>query len=181
VRLSNPTNGTVQTNDGVLTITNDDSGDIPPGISSVSPSTVGQFALNRAITITGERFSPTSTISFSKTQVTPVAGSLVVVNSTTITMKINVARAAPLGAVDVTVTGPNGSFTCTGCLVVTPRPTVSSATLATTTGPSFIGLGAKQREVIISGTNFQPAPGSRSQVRMSSPRRTSARPSSRRW
>jgi hypothetical protein len=156
VRLSNPTNGTVQTNDGVVTITNDDSADVPPGITAVSPSTVGQFALNRAITITGDSFSPTSTISFSKTQVTPVAGSLVVVNSTTITMKINVARTAPLGAVDVTVTGPNGSSTCTGCLVVTPRATVSSATLATPTGPSFIGLGAKQRELIVSGTNFQP-------------------------
>ena len=155
VRLSNPTNGTVQTNDGVVTITNDDFTDVL-GITAVSPSTVGQFALNRAITITGTGFAPTSTITFSKTQVTPVAGSLVVVNPTTITMKINVARTAPLGAVDVTVTGPNGSSTCTGCLVVTPRATVTSATLATPTGPSFIGLGAKQREVIVSGTNFQP-------------------------
>ena len=155
IRLSNPTNGTVQTNDGVVTITNDDSGDVPPGITSVSPSTVGQFALNRAITLTGERFAPTSTVSFSKTQVTPVAGSLVV-TATTITMKINVTRAAPLGAVDVTVTGPNGSFTCAGCLVVTPRAAVTSATLTTPTGPSSIGLGAKQREVIVSGSNFQP-------------------------
>ncbi len=156
MRLSNPLNGTVLANDGVLTITNDDSSAIAPSVTSVSPSTVGQFASGRALTISGSQFAPSSTVSFNKTGITIVSGSLVVVDANTITLKINTNKTVPLGGTDVTVTTPSGSATCTGCLTVNAKPTVTSANSALASGPAFLGLGAKTREVIVTGTNFQP-------------------------
>ncbi len=150
MRLSNPVNGTIQTNDGVVTITNDDSSAVPPSVTSVSPSTIGRGASARAITISGSQFSPGSTVTFSKNGITQVAGSLVVVDASTITLNINASTSVPVGPTNVTVTTGSGSSTCTGCLTVIVGPTTSG------TSPTSLGQGARNREVTVTGQNFQP-------------------------
>ena len=104
VRLSNPTNGTIQTNDGVVTITNDDSADVAPGISSVSPSTVGQFASGRALTLTGDGSHRPPRSRSTRRGHARSAGSRRG-TATTITMKMKSTGRSPRG-IDVTVTRP---------------------------------------------------------------------------
>jgi hypothetical protein len=120
---------------------------VAPIVTGVAPGTVAQGATSRDITITG--------VGFSDGAVTSVSGPGVVVNytqfdsPTQLTANVDVALGASLGVRDVTVTDPgNGVGTCTGCLTVTPGPTVTS------TSPVSRGGGAVNQVVTINGTNF---------------------------
>jgi len=122
---------------------------VAPTVTSVAPGTVAQGAVSRDLTITG--------VGFADGAVTSVSGAGVVVNytqyvsPTQLTANVTVASGAPLGVNDVTVTDPgNGVGTCTGCLTVTPGPTVTS------TAPGSRGAGANNQVVAIIGTNFLP-------------------------
>ncbi len=150
VRLSNPVRSSLGTNDGVGTVTNNDPEPPKMTLTAMSPSSIGQGATAVPVTITGSGFDPTSTVSFSNSRVTINPGSLSYVNPTTLTATVKVQANAVLGSSDITVDGTNGTATCTGCMTVTARPTVTS------TDPSFLGKGAVSREVTVTGTNFAP-------------------------
>ncbi len=150
LRLSSPVNGSIGTNDGVGTILNDDPE--PPAITvtSVSPSTLGQGAAGIAMTVSGSGFDPTSNITFSKAGVVKVAGTQQFVDVNTMTVTVSVSGSTPVGPTNVTVTGANGTATCTGCLTISAKPVVTSA------DPGFLGAGAAKREVTITGSGFAP-------------------------
>ncbi len=149
VRLSGPSNASIGTNDGTGTITNDDPEPPRVAVTALSPSSLGQGATAVSVTVTGSGFDPTSTVTVANPRVTPVAGSTEYVDATTMRVQLTVTNAT-LGATDVTVSGANGTATCTGCLTVTAKPVVTS------TDMSFLGRGAKSREITINGSGFKP-------------------------
>ena len=149
LQLSGAVNGGTTGTGGVATILNDDPEPPRITVTASSPNVLGQGAIGQQLTITGTGFDPTSTISFSKPGVTIVSGSLTYVDPTTMKVSVNVSGITPLGGTDVTVNGTNGTATCTGCLTITPRPTVTGAT-------PQLGAGALKREVTITGTGFVP-------------------------
>lgn len=72
-------------------------------------------------------------------------------SSTTADATLIVSKTAPSGPRDVTFTDANdNSGTCTGCLVIDPRPTVTAVS------PPAIGQGATSVPLTVTGTGFQP-------------------------
>ena len=150
MRLSNAVRATIGDADGSGTILNDDPEPPRVSVTALSPATIGQGGSGVLVTITGSGFDPTSAVTIARTGVTTVAGSQEYVDSTTLRVSLNVAANTALGAANVTVSGADGTATCSGCLTVTARPTVTS------TDPDKLGQGARNREVIVTGTNFVP-------------------------
>jgi len=122
--------------------------------TSVTPATGGQGATDFPITVHGTGFSRGESISIQGTTVSQST----FVSSTTITATITIPAGTPVGAVDVTVTSSDGSFThtITGGYTIVAAPTVTSAS---TTSPDHtkIGQGATNRSVAIVGTGFTAA------------------------
>ncbi len=112
-----------------------------PTVDRVEPSS-GPTSGGTVITLTGINYAPGATVSVGGTAATAVS----VVNSTTITATTP-AHAA--GAVNVTVTNPNGQSgtIAAGFIYVGPAPTISTVTPAA--GPSIGGT-----VLTITGTNF---------------------------
>ena len=150
MRLSNPVRAAIGDAEGTGTILNDDPEPPRVSVTSLSPATIGQGGSGVQVTVTGSGFDPTSSVTITRTGITTVAGSQEYVDATTMRVTLNVASNTAVGAVDVTVAGTNGSATCSGCLTITARPTVTS------TDPDRLGQGARNREVIVTGTNFSP-------------------------
>jgi len=114
-----------------------------PILTSLSP-TSDTTAGGATITLTGSTFTGATSVTFGGVAAT----SLTVVNDTTITL---VAPAHAAGAVDVTVTTPQGNVTGTGVFTyIDPTPTISS--ISPTSGPTSGGTS-----VIVTGTNFTDA------------------------
>jgi membrane-bound inhibitor of C-type lysozyme len=117
-----------------------------PTISSVTPSSLVQGALNQTVTIAGTNLAG-STIAFSNAGVTHGSAT---VTATSITMPVSVTAGATTGAGTVTVTtgtgSASGAFTVTAAPI--PAPTVSSVT------PSSLVQGAVNQTVTIAGTNL---------------------------
>jgi hypothetical protein len=121
---------------------------ITPGfqivIDSITPSQVAQTA-KTTVTITGSGFTGTPTVKISGNGLTVALESA---TSTAATVKITVAASAAPGQRDVSMTDNGSSTTCTGCLTVTSRSTVTSAT------PSEISTGATG-PITFAGTGFE--------------------------
>jgi len=129
-------------------IFNDEESASLPTVTAVSPSTIGQAAAGRQLTITGTEFTDSSVVSFSGTGFGVTQTTFV--DSSTLVATVGTAQTTRVGVRDVLVTNlAVGSGTCTGCLTVTAQPvpktvTPSSAAQATTT------------RVTLTGTGFQP-------------------------
>ena len=105
----------------------------PISITSVTPGQVAQGA-TVTVVIAGTGFlSPVGVVISGGGGVTPT---LVSVTPTAVTITAKVSSVATLGARDVTVSDANGTATCTGCLTITPAPTLTSA------NPSQMAVGA---------------------------------------
>jgi len=117
-----------------------------PSIASVSPNTLGQGG-TRNVKVKGNNFQPGATASVSGTGLSVLSTSFV--SSTKLSVKLQAASGAPVGARDVTVTTGGGSATCTGCLTIDPAPAPTS------TSPNSGARGATLN-VDIFGSNFQP-------------------------
>ncbi|MFL6241306.1 MAG: beta strand repeat-containing protein [Actinomycetes bacterium] len=120
-------------------------------LTLASPTITKTLPSNRAqgtkfeFRVFGTGFDPGATISSPALTLinTPV------VTDTLIRVKARVPADAPTGAQDVTVTNPDGSHaTCTGCLTVSPPPTITSVS------PSHMAQG-QSGQVTITGTGFQ--------------------------
>jgi len=120
---------------------------VDPGVTvaSISPNAAGQGA-HPTVTITGTGFQSGATVAASGTGVT--FSSVSVTDSQHLTASMTVGTAAATGTRNITVTTSTGSGSCTGCLTVNPKPTVTSM------APSAIGQNATGVPVTISGTNF---------------------------
>ena len=78
-------------------------------------------------------------------------GAVTVVDPNTLTASVTVGPSAALAARDVIVTNPDsGAGTCTGCLTVSPKPTIGTLT------PNWRPRGSVSETVLLSGTGFQP-------------------------
>lgn len=123
-----------------------------PVLTSVSPSSVPQGASAKELTLKGSGFTRGADVAFG-TGITK-AGDVTFVDTTTLTVPVNVAPDATPGAVAVTVkipsSGADTEATCAACLSVTRRPTV------TATNRPARGQGAPAIGVTITGTEFQP-------------------------
>lgn len=124
----------------------------PPTVNSVTPDHVGQGATNTDITLSGSDFARGDTVTFDGSGIT--VNSTTFVSTTTVTANISVLSSASTGARTITVTHTSGygSDSCDGCLTIDPGPTVDSA------DPGNAGQGAKDLDVIITGTNFAGTP-----------------------
>jgi hypothetical protein len=122
-------------------------GPVPPAVSSVRPSALGQGATNAKVTITGANFVSGATVSVSGTGVT--VGSVTFVGPGTLLARLTVAAVAATGTRDVTVANPGGAAgTCTGCLTIDVGPTVTQVV------PPAGARGATSLPVQILGSNF---------------------------
>ncbi|MGA2838280.1 MAG: hypothetical protein ABSF84_16970 [Acidimicrobiales bacterium] len=115
-----------------------------PTVTSVSPDVVLEGATNKVLTLTGTGLTDNATPSFSASGISVV--STTYVSASKLTVKVDIAPTATLGAGDVTVTTDGGSATCTGCLTVdavpmittiTPKPAIGATTTLTVTGTGF--------------------------------------------
>jgi hypothetical protein len=122
-----------------------------PTLSTVTPSTGGQGATGRTITLTGTNFWPGETVTVSGTGVD--VRNVTVVSTTQITAVLDIAQDAATTARDVTVTNADGvqSATKAGGFTVNAKPTVSGV------APTSLGQGAKAQTVTVSGDGFDDA------------------------
>jgi hypothetical protein len=122
-------------------------GAVPPTVSSLKPSALGQGAPKAKVTIFGANFVNGATVSVSGSGVT--VKSVTFVGSSTLDVTIAVASGAATGNRDVTVTNPgNATGTCTGCLKIDLGPTVTQVV------PPAGARGATSLPVQILGSNF---------------------------
>lgn len=115
------------------------------GILSVTPSQLPEGSASSSVMINGNGFVSPLSVSVAGGGVTTAVTEL---TPTAVTVMASVSSGAVPGPRDVTVTDPNGSIVCTGCLSVAAPPTVTSAT------PNVLALGASGI-VTLSGTGFE--------------------------
>ncbi|HWL35373.1 MAG TPA: IPT/TIG domain-containing protein [Frankiaceae bacterium] len=123
-----------------------------PVLTSVTPSSAPQGTTGRELTLKGSGFTRGTDVRFG-TGVTK-AGDVTFVDATTLTVPVDVAQNATVGAVPVTVMVPSfGSdteSTCAACFSVTKSPTVTSVSRASR------GQGAPAIGITVTGTDFAP-------------------------
>jgi hypothetical protein len=121
---------------------------LPPTVSGLSPGSLARGA-SAQIVASGSGFSAGGATSFSGSGV--AIKSAAVKSATELVLDVSVAADAPTGPRDLTYTDPAGSkATCTGCLRVTPPPTVSSV------NPNivFADLSPVKKTLLVNGTGF---------------------------
>jgi Invasin, domain 3/IPT/TIG domain/Quinohemoprotein amine dehydrogenase, alpha subunit domain III len=138
VTVTNPT-GASATCAGCFTV------NAGPSLASVAPSSIGAGGV-RTVTMTGANFDASTRVTFPGTGV--AVTSVTLVDAAHLSVGISSAAGAAAGPRDVVVTNADaGSGTCSGCLTVTPPPTVTAMT------PRTLGPGAL-RTVTVDGANF---------------------------
>ena len=121
----------------------------PPTITSVTPATRGQGALDQPITISGTNFQSAAVVVFSDPDITLTTTTFV--SSSELIAYVNVSKAAALAASDVTVTNPDGgTITSPAALTITQAPSI------TTLAPNVLGQGAANQTIVVTGANFVP-------------------------
>ncbi len=116
-------------------------------VTSVSPTSVGQGALAKTLTVSGTGFTSGVSVSFSGLGITPTATTLT--SSTSLAVTVDVGATAAAGVRDVVVAkSGERSATCTGCLTVKAGPKV------TTLAPSTLGQTSLNEAVKVNGTGF---------------------------
>ncbi|MBA2553452.1 MAG: hypothetical protein H0V10_07125, partial [Geodermatophilaceae bacterium] len=147
VELSQPVNAVLADASGTGTITHDATAATLPIVTGASPNTVGLGANGAPVTISGENFLPTSTVTLTGTL--KLLGTSYV-DAETLVITVNALGLTTLGPNDVTVTNPGiGSDSCLACLTVVPRPQPLSAS-------PVLATGATAATVTITGTAFKP-------------------------
>jgi len=120
---------------------------IHPTTTSLTPSSRGQGATDESIDVTGTDFVDGATVSFAGTGIT--VDSVTFVDSTTLTIIVDVASIAATGTRNVTVTNPDGGMgTCSACFTVNSGPAVTSIT------PAQRGRGLSNQDLAFAGTGF---------------------------
>ena len=116
-------------------------------ITAVSPSQLTAGS-TKTLTLTGSGFSGTPSVFVSDTNVT--VNSVKVVSPTTLSVSVTAGASADLGPRGITVIEPGPTAdTCTSCLNVTSKPTVTAVS------PSAEGQQAA-RTLTLTGTGFVP-------------------------
>jgi prepilin-type N-terminal cleavage/methylation domain-containing protein len=119
-----------------------------PVVTSTSPNTRGQGAVNQNITINGGNFQDGPSLA-SDFGPGITVNSTTFVDSTHLTANISVAGNATLGPRDVTVTNGNGKVaTAANAFNVSQGPGVTAA------NPNSTGRGVSNQNVLITGSNF---------------------------
>ncbi len=117
-----------------------------PTLSSLSPNSGGQGAVNRAVTLTGSSFSRGEQVTIAGLKVHDVT----FVSPTQLTAQIDIPAGTATGAKDVKVTNADGQGTST----LTGGYTVNVAPTVTTVSPASLGQGAKQQNITVTGPGF---------------------------
>ncbi|MEO5710597.1 MAG: polysaccharide deacetylase family protein [Nocardioidaceae bacterium] len=116
-------------------------------ITSANPSTVGQGATGRTVTLAGSGI-PVGATAVVLGGGVPVTSSTRV-SATSLRLVLAADAGAGVGARDVVVSAPGQSdATCRACLTVTAAPTVAAVT------PNQLGRGATNQTVVLSGGGF---------------------------
>ena len=138
---------TVTNGDGTIATGNVFTVNAAPTVTSATPSSRGQGAVNQNIAIVGTGFAAGAAVSFSGTGIT--VNSTTVNTATSLTANITIAAGATTGLRDVIVTNTDaGVGTRTGGFTVNTGPTVTAA------APSTRGQGATNQNIVITGTGF---------------------------
>ena len=118
----------------------------PSGITP-SPTSTGQGASGKAVTITGSHFQSGATVAFSNSGISVQSTNFI--SSGEIDVVINVSSTATTGAGNITVTNPDlGSGSCAACFTVNPKPSIVSSTPSSAANTSPITL-------TLTGLNFE--------------------------
>ena len=124
-----------------------------PSVTSVTPSSRGAGAQNQVLSIVGTNFSHGATVSFPPTSGVTVDGTPTVVDSSHITVTVDIAGSATPGVANPTVTtaAPDSqSGTCIGgCFTVNAKPSVTSIS------PNARAIGSAPVTITVTGTGFQ--------------------------
>lgn len=128
----------------------------PAGTVCASPSTAGQGAVSRSVTVYGSGFSSGTKVSFGSGVTTQ---SVAISSSTKLVAKVNVGSTATVGDRAVAITRTNGSkISCSGCFTISAKPAptglqpntvLPGSSVATSVHGSGFVTGAK---VAFSGT-----------------------------
>ncbi len=135
--------GTTATGTGVFTVSP------APTLTSISPSSAGQGAVNRVVVITGGGFVNGGALAaiFSNPGIT--VNSTTFVSATTITATISISGSAAIGAGSVSVINGDAGVS-SGSVAFS----VNAAPLVTAVSPSSRGQGAANQSVTITGSGF---------------------------
>jgi hypothetical protein len=126
-------------------VTNDDA----PVVSSVVGGPVPQGATSQLLTVHGVGFRDATEVSFSRSGLKVVAGSLHVVDDGSLTVRVAAASTMATGPIVVRVAIPDAAAgSCADCLSVVGRPVVASTSL------DALGAGASHQTVTVSGSGF---------------------------
>ncbi len=118
-----------------------------PTVTSVTPASRGQGAVNQNIALVGTGFAAGAAVSFSGTGIT--VNSTTVNTATSLTANITIAPGATIGNRNVTVTNADGGFgTRNNAFAVSAAPTVTSAS------PASRPRGSVNQVIVITGTGF---------------------------
>jgi hypothetical protein len=116
----------------------------PPAISSVTP-TMGRNDPGSFVLVDGPGFTPDARVSFSDPDII-VTGTPHLVTPNQLAVPVTVSAQARLVSGNVTVTEPNGSATCRGCIAVDLPPRLRGASRGVAT--------SNTDETVISGSNL---------------------------
>jgi Repeat of unknown function (DUF346)/Quinohemoprotein amine dehydrogenase, alpha subunit domain III len=124
-------------------------------VTANAPTVTGTYTVgpgvNTVLQVSGTNFADGSAGTFSGTGVT--VNSSTDVSATRVDVNISVAANATPGPRDITITNADGqSGTCTGCLVISNSPTITTVT------PSARGQGTSHKSVVIAGANYDANP-----------------------
>jgi hypothetical protein len=116
-------------------------------VTSVSPSAVGQGAIDKSLTISGSGFADSAVVSISGSGL--VLETVTVVSPEKLTLTLDASSNAPIGARDVVVSVPGERpATCVACLTVNAGPVVTNLSRTT------LGQGAQRAAVQVNGAGF---------------------------
>jgi hypothetical protein len=116
-------------------------------ITSANPTTIGQGATARTVTLAGSAIPVGATAAVLGGGVTVTSATRL--SATSLRLVLAADAGASVGARDIVVSAPGQSdATCRGCLTVTAAPTVATVT------PDRLGQGATNQTVVLSGSGF---------------------------
>ena len=121
---------------------------ISPSFSTITPSFLGQGAINQTLTIQGTNFDSGAAVTFSNPGIT-LTGPATFINGNQLRVNVTVSGTATPGTSDVTVINPDRST-----VTKTAGFTVLATPVVTGLSPNFRGRGAVSQSITITGANF---------------------------
>jgi hypothetical protein len=117
-------------------------------LSSVEGGPVVQGATNQLLTLDGEGLAELTGVTFGRSGLVMVPGSLQFVGGSSWTLRVKAASTMRTGPISVQVVMDHSSVSCSDCLSVVSRPTPNAE------APVVLGAGASHQSLTVTGSGF---------------------------